>query len=201
MTDDQFIKELLRLDGLGKDGITAMREVLRGQMSRLIALAARGAGLKEKKPRQPDEAKTHIPDGFPGIEAKNAAIDYWNKKRRPDLVARVEEIAGAFHGHHFTRNNRMSHWSIVWQTWYVREVNISKPPRDMVLAPVAEVVSLDTAAWVRRLRLFYFGDEGNGVDKGFWSAKWGPKPGERGCDVPAAALSQFEGSRQQSLGV
>lgn len=198
MTDEQFIKNLQAMNAAGN--LDGMRQLLKGGggMARLLAIAARGIGVKEVKLAK-EQAKSFIPEGFPDEKAKAAAIAYWNTKRRPDLVARIAEIADEFYTHHFTRNNRLTNWPMVFKTWYVREVNISKPPRDMPTATVVDLRPLDPAVWVQRLSVFHYGDEQN--DAGYWSMKWGPKPGQPGCQVPAEAARLFEAKKQGGLGI
>lgn len=192
MTDEQFIKRLQELDKEGGPGIPAMREVLRGQMGRLIELAARGLRRSPKAQTVPEEHKTLIPDGFPDTEAKQKAVSYWTSKGRTDLVARVAEIAEQFHTHHFSRNNKLLIWPSVWQTWYVRAVQIEKAPRDMPKATVVDLFApVDEAAWLQRLQIYHHGTED--IEAGYWSNRWGPKPGQPGCQIPASALRRFKG--------
>lgn len=176
-------------------GIPQMRDLLRGQMSRLITLAARGVGVKEVKLKR-DLSKAHIPADFPDADAKLAAVEYWNKKRRPDLVARIEEISEHFHNHHFVRNASFSHWGMVFKTWYMKEVQRTAPPRDMPSAVVLDLfATVDEAGWLRRLQMYHHGD-GETIEPGYWSPmKWGPKPGQEGCKVPAAVLARFSHGR------
>lgn len=188
MTDDQFVARLVELDAEGPAGIPAMREVLRGQMSRLIALAARGLKAKAVKEKAEDR-KRQIPDEFPDQSAKDAALEYWNGHRRPDLVARAEEIAEAFHTHHHIRNVRFTRWDMAWKTWYVRAVSIERPPQGAGLfsAPIVfEQASIE--GWVSRLEIFGGID---GPQKGSWTPKWGPTPLEPGNKVPEASRSIF----------
>lgn len=195
MTDEDFVEKLKILDGKGKDGIPEMREVLRGQMSRLIALAARGMKVKAFREKA-DDRKSKVPDEFPDGAAKDAAVAFWNGSRRPDLVARVEEIAEAFHTHHHIRNVRYTRWDMAWKTWYVRSVSLERPPRgsELFAAPVAfEQTSLN--GWVMRLEVHARGDLENGVPVGFWHEKWGPAPGSPGCRVPAQALAEYAASK------
>lgn len=198
MTDEQFIKRLQALNDAGD--VEGMRKVLKecGGIGRVIAVAARGAGVNVVK-LEKEQAKSFIPENFPDAACKDAAIAYWNTKRRPDLVARVEEIAEQFHTHHFTRNNRLTRWPMVWKTWYVRAVNIENPPRDMPIASVTDLFSPDPAVWLRRLSIFHYGDEENGLEVGHWSNRWGPKPGLPGCQIPPEAIKMFEAKKQGSL--
>lgn len=48
-------------------------------------------------------------------------------------------------------------------------------------APPPEFEDTDGHGWQNRVRVFR--------EKGLWSAKWGPRPGEAGCRVPALAES------------
>lgn len=189
MTDEQFIANLVALDAKGKDGIPEMREVLRGQMSRLIALAARG--LKSKIVKEfADERKRNIPEGFPDQFAKAAAVEYWNKHRRPDLVARLDEIAEQFYTHHFIRNVRFTRWDLAFKTWYVRAVSIEKPPQGAGLfsaTVVFEQTSIE--GWVSRLEVWYGLAEGS--KPGDWTTKWGLPPDNLGNCVPAEARKEY----------
>lgn len=202
MLDDELIAKLQELESLGDAGMKEKREVLRlnGGFGRVLALAARGLTVRIKsngnKP-VPQGTMTHIPDDFPDATAKEKAIGYWEQKRRPDLVARVEEVALEFYNHHFTKNTKSKSWAASFQTWYVKEVSHSHPPRpgDQAGATVA-FEQTNEAGWLQRIRLFYCDTT--------WAPTWGGRPPAqpyepvpKGCHCPAGVLKAYVEERHQ----
>lgn len=190
MIDAEFVQTLQERYSKGdRNGMWALLKP-EGQMARLIALASRGVSLKApRKPRDAskEERKTRIPENFPTAEEKTKAIAYWEKHRRPDLVARVDEIAEKFHQYFFARGERRLSWSVSWQTWYSNQIEYS-PQRSN--GPVAQIAfqQADLAGWIERLKVFHgMRDQ----PRGTWDALWGPRPGESGCRVPDTATAQF----------
>jgi hypothetical protein len=51
----------------------------------------------------------------------------------------------------------------------------------MIAEPLLDPQSFNDADWNDRLR--------NNWEKGEWSSRWGPQPGEKGCKVPAHLLN------------
>jgi hypothetical protein len=199
MIDSEFVAKLKELEAKGKDGLVVMREVLKqhGGIARLISLAERGLGAKainNKGEFVSTRVKTRIPDNFPGENEKLRAIGYWEKHRRPDLVAMVEHEAEMFYNHHYSKGTKSFSWPKTWATWCGNALQFTKPPRGVPeLIPGAEVAFEQTNinGWVTRLTMFY--DEG-----GRWTGKWGGKPPTRpqdpmpaDCKCPAEAFSIY----------
>ena len=190
MTNEQLIAELKKLNVFGSVSLPEMEALLdkEGGLSRIVEL------LPEKRlPRSAGSTKISIPDDFPDAAAKALAIAYWETKRRPDLVDRVEEISEQCHDHHTKENSRYprENWRLVWKTWYVNAVKFEKPPRDTGLFAVAPVSFEQTTpqGWVGRLEVFY---GLNGSQAGSWSPKWRQKPDETGNCIPQEAWRLFE---------
>lgn len=205
MTDGEFVTTLQDLQAKGKDGLEEMRAVLRdnGGMKRLLAIAAQTVP-KPKAGRVDIKAKTRIPDGFPGQEDKDRAVVYWERKRRPDLVANIEDIAERFYNHHLGAGTRSEKWSASWQTWYSNQIEFVRPPRDGDLfvasvTPLVENTNLD--GWVGRLECFYGDTE---APAGTWSPKWGGKPPStpteavpENCSCPTQAFALYLEQRKR----
>lgn len=189
MTDQDFIEALKSARASGDKA--KMTEVMatEGSWERLLPIAERGLARIAKAKARNDSRKTLIPDEFPDAENKAKAVTYWNMNRRPDLAARVEEIAGDFHAHHFNKNERFVSWPIAWRTWYQRSIRFERPPQGQFSAPVL-FEQTDMAGWERRLRLFY-GLE-HGTPKGAWSGKWGGEPGTPNFKGPEEVLRTFD---------
>lgn len=206
MIDDEFVMKLIELDAKGKDGLVDAREVLKtcGGMKRLLAIALRGLGGRPKAAGRVSTAtKTRLPDEFPGETEKSAAVTYWQRKRRPDLVANVEEEAEKFVSHHLGAGTRSENWSASWRTWYSHALEFNKPPRDGGLFQVAETVfeQCNVAGWVGRIRAYY--DSESRV----WPARWGGKPPENpedaipsGCRCPSQAFAQYLAEKKRRGG-
>ena len=72
---------------------------------------------------------------------------------------------------------------IVNLVWVRKRAESEKAKRGIAAQPVAPMFEdTDPRGWKDRLSVF----RGNGV----WSPKWGPKPGEPGCKVPAEMLER-----------
>lgn len=192
--DDEFVARLQELDAKKADGLPEMRELLRnGNLSRLIALAARGVAPIKRAGRISLAIKTRVADGFPDQSMKDRAVIYWGKKRRPDLVARVEDIAEDFHNHYLANGEKAESWPAKWQTWTSRALEFNKPPRDGGLFPIAPVFEqTGVAGWVARLQVYYSNESRT------WPATWGAKPAENpndaipsGCRCPAQAFALY----------
>lgn len=196
MIDEDFVMKLVELDAKGKDGLAEARELLKtcGGMKRLLAIAVRGLGKKPKAAGQVQTGlRTRIPDEFPSETEKQKAIIYWERKRRPDLVTRVEDEAAKFHAHHLAAGTRSLSWPATWQTWYSNALEFNRPPRETGLF-AAEVAFEQTniPGWVGRLRVFYESDSP------VWPDRWGGKPGKlpsdpipSGCRCPAQAFALY----------
>lgn len=189
MIDADFVSRLQELDAKGKDGLPEMRELLRpaGQLSRLIALAARGAHRAKRAPKGP--AGTFLPDNFPGDAERERAVAYWRKHGRPDLEARIEEQIDKFRGLNADKQQRS--WPGKWATFFMNAIDFTRPAFGTGAgAPVLiELASVD--GWLDRLSMFY--GHKDGCPAGAWHPKkWGPKPGDPGCRVPPEAQQVFD---------
>lgn len=150
-------------------------------------------------PSAPGKAtKVALPEGFPHLDAKNAAIMYWQKKGRPDLAATVDDQADQFRDHHTAHGGKMIDWGAAWRTWVRNALEMTRPPRPgqaPAATPVPEIASVDQ--WRDRLKKFAFGIEDTGITPGhppgYWHHSFGEaRPLEPGCKCPAAVLAQFE---------
>jgi uncharacterized protein YdaU (DUF1376 family) len=150
---------------------------------------------QDPPPSAPGRAvKASIPDDFPHIEAKAAAVLFWKNKGRPDLAATVDDQAAQFRDHHAARGGKMLDWAAAWRTWVRNALEFTRAPRvDARLqgAPAATHVPTTVEGWVSCLELFHLGDEVGCVDKGYWRSELGPQPGSPGCMVPADALRAY----------
>lgn len=187
MMDADFIKNISDLHSAGD--LKARNEAIQkhGGMDRLIALALRGvtrANNAQKKTRG-----TFIPEDFPDAHARELAVAYWRKNRRPDLEASIERIIDNFIAHH--ADCRAVSWVRTWGTWYRNQVDFIRPARnsELTLATVAFEQTTVTG-WASRLAVFYGNDEE--CPEGTWSPKWGPTPTDKGNRVPPEALAAFE---------
>lgn len=200
-TDAQFIQQLLDLQDLGPSGLPDMRKALAGQMPRLLALAAKGAGVRPRKavpvPKPKPEpmaapaattSKTKIPEDCPTADQRATAVKYWEEHRRPDLVVTLVQHAESFRAYHISRGTRMESWRAAWQTWYTNQLSHTKPPRgaDLLVAHAQAYEGATSQGWIDRLEVFFFG--GRGIEAGFWLPKYGPKPGDEGCRAPASLV-------------
>lgn len=188
MTDEQFIEALQQRSQHGdKSGMWAILKG-EGQMARLITLAARGvAGKVSTKKRSPaQDAKTKI-TAPPDEAQKASAVKYWNEHRRPDLVARIDQVAESFFNHHYARGTRMVSWPAAWRTWYCNQLEYS-PVRNGGPSAVVSFEQTDAAGWLERLKVFHgLRDQMRGT----WNGVWGPKPGDTGCRVPESVMAEF----------
>ena len=155
-----------------------------------------------KPSKKPEEGATRsrsqaIPDNFPTQAERSAAIEYWNKARRPDLVNRLEEIAAQFRDHHLARNSKFASWPAAFRTWVRRSVDYEKPPRgsDLFSAPVA-FEQTNLSGWLNRLWIFY--GEDPDCPKGTWSPKWGFNPDTPGNRVPPEARTLWESRKRRA---
>lgn len=191
MVDAEFVETLVQLETKGIDALGDMRQVLKdnGGMKRLLSIAMLGLGVKPKRAvpglLEP-KIKTRLPDGFPAEHEKQAAIVFWERKRRPDLVARIEEEAEKFTSYHLSNGTRSENWGASWKTWYSQALEFNKPPRsDLFVASVNPIQQqrISVAEWVARLETFY-GD--TDMPAGTWNLTWGGKPPGAASDpVPA----------------
>lgn len=206
MTDAQFIECLQALETKGtKDGIDEMRAVLKdnGGIKRLLAIAAQIVPVP-KAGRVTIKTASRISDGFPEQEDKDKAIAYWERKRRPDLVANVEDIAEDFYNHHLGKGTRAESWPATFRTWYSNQIQFVRPPResDLFLASVTSLVEqTNLAGWGGRLECFYGDTES---PTGTWPAKWGGKPPAKpndpipeNCSCPTQAFALYIENRKR----
>lgn len=158
---------------------TTLRQIIREEIS-----TARATSRKKL---------SSIPDSCPSDADKAHAVAYWQKLRRPDLVARVEDEAEQFHDHHTAHDTKLVDWSAGWRYWCRNSLKINKPPRgtDLFAAPAPVLFEqTDLAGWVGRLEVFYGLDEHRRA--GSWSGEWGPPPGQKNCRMPPEAKMQFD---------
>lgn len=100
------------------------------------------------------------------MKAKEAAKAYWREQGRPDLCERVDRIATAFEAHHAAKGSKFADWRRAWQTWYVNQVDMTKPPPSAP-APTKATSKRDE----ERYRLERLRDDGMWID-----TLWGIKP-------------------------
>lgn len=194
MTDDQFVTEAKRLCDLGTDGLPALREHLKGQMPRLIDLAVRGA-LRAKR-AAPKAKPTFVPDDFPDAKAREDALAYWRKERRPDLVAAIEREVDKFRMHF--QEGKAASWGGRWRTWYANAPNYNRPPAGSLFSAPVVFAQTTISGWVTRLTIYHGFDED--CPKGTWlKEQWGAPPGSPDCRVPAEAFTQFEGRHGRKI--
>jgi hypothetical protein len=140
MTDEQFIEKLKCLDLQGKSGIPEMREVLRGQMSRLIELAARGVfskPLAKKKPRKSSREVSTITEAvliafptnqidqfYPVIESQRA--QFMALYPGIDIDHELRAMAGWLLANPRNRKTYSGTLRFI-NSWLSREQNRSKP--------------------------------------------------------------------------
>ena len=129
------------------------------------------------------------------MKRKEAAKKYWTDHGRANLLAEIENQASQFRDHHVSHGKTMADWPAAWRTWIRNAIKFSKPtPKGAAPPPTSPADDLQ--AWGLRLEWFHFGRPAdnfdNGVPVGHWEAsKWGPKPGQDGCKVPADAERNF----------
>lgn len=196
MLDDELIAKLQELESLGDAGMKEKREVLRlnGGFGRVLALAARGLGAKSRKADV--KVKSRVPDDFPTQEDKEKAVLYWERKQRPDLVARLEEQAEKFNDHYLASGERAESWPAKWRTWYGNALEFVKPPRDGLGLATVAFEQTNEAGWLQRIRLFYRDTT--------WAPTWGGRPPAqpyepvpKGCHCPAGVLKAYVEERHQ----
>jgi hypothetical protein len=195
MRDEEFVAELQRLDAQGPEGLPEMRQLMKGQVSRLIALAAHGLKPAKKRGAQtpaaaPADRRTKIPDGFPDADAKKAACAFWAKKNRPDLMANVEDQAEQFHDHHLARNTKMLSWPAAWRTWMRNALEFNRAPHGMAGSAIVLFAQTSVEGWLKRLLIYYAGSPDQ--EPGGWHPTWGPKPNEQNCRAPQAAIDALQ---------
>lgn len=135
------------------------------------------------------KAKSGLPDDFPHDAAKKAAADYWLSKGRPDLAAGVDEQAAQFRDHHTKEGTRNFDWPATWRTWVRNALSFTRAPRTN--GHQAAPALPEPIDWLWRLEAFWLGKPDDDAPKGYWHAKWGPKPGVAGCQAPSEAVTAF----------
>lgn len=89
----------------------------------LSDLVATASDPKPKTPR-----KTRLPDHATlSTDESAAALDYWRRHGRIDLVPDTEYEK--FVAHHRSRGSSMADWSCAWKTWYCNAVKFNQPNR------------------------------------------------------------------------
>lgn len=124
---------------------------------------------------------SQIPDGFPDVEARAAAVAFWRKQGRSDLNANTE--AAAFRDNKLQNGKTHKDWKAAWRTWIRNAVKYNKPMNGTKVNGTG-VESVSPDRWRERLQKF-------SADPANWSNSWGPKPNEPGCHAPAEVLQQF----------
>jgi hypothetical protein len=194
MLDNQFATKLQELDTAGD--VQGMRDFLKanGGMSRVIALAVRGA---TRAKRDGTKAKAGaLPDDFPDAAARERAKAYWVANGRPDLADGIDRQVEKFRGH-FEVIRRPS-WPRTWGTWVRNAPDMTPPPRSFGQSNASVAFEQTTIdGWVSRLVIFHGGDQD--CPEGTWSPKWGAKPGQQGCRVPPEALSAYSAKHGQRV--
>jgi len=183
MDDTQFANGLLELwtahDTAGSRTYIASN----GGMSRVIALAVRGA-VRAKRDATKTAKGTPLSADFPDRIALDNALEYWRKHKRPDICLKIEEVSDHFRRHH--AEHKALSWPRTWATWYCNQINFIRAPASMQTATVIPINGTPQE-WANRVRI-WDGTSGDAdLPPGTWSDKWGPKPGEPGCRVPDEA--------------
>jgi len=198
MTDQQFLATLLTLNAKGKDGIDEMRQVLKdnGGMNRLLALAIG----KQRKPREPRAA---APDGFDAFyaayprresrgDAEKAYVAALNRSTPEIILAGAKRYAIAM------KQSEMRFVKLP-ATWLRADCWKDELGHLQVVGSAGVQPVAGTDVWLNRLRIYHHGDEENSLDAGYWSSRWGPKPGLPGCQIPPEAAKMFEAKKQGAL--
>ena len=192
MIDSDLVSKLLEYDSKGKDGIQEMRDLLKqeGGISRLIGLAKRGVDRITRT--ETKKMRSRLPDEFPGEKEKQAAVAYWEKQRRPDLIASIDSECEKFVDHHTQHGKAMADWGCAWRTWYRNAVQFNAPPRDGSLGLVVPIYEppRSPADAVTRLEIFY--GKSPDCDAGTWTPKWGPNPDDPNCRISAESRTAFQ---------
>ena len=69
--------------------------------------------------KKSQKKRTALPNDFVlDSQRSETAINYWNKKGRADLSAKVEEIFEAFIDHCVANGKIFANWDAAWRTWY-----------------------------------------------------------------------------------
>jgi len=83
-------------------------------------------GSSHKRATMARSEKTKLPEGFPLQPHLETAKDYWLKRHRQDLCARVDDIGEQFRAYHLSHGTKSARWESSWQTWYVNAVGFEK---------------------------------------------------------------------------
>lgn len=196
MTDEDLVTELARLDTMGKDGLPAMRDLLRpaGQLSRLISLAVRGAG--KRKPRapalfedQPKRATRWPVDKAVPSEWLDAAAARRAKEGLPAIdlkltAAEFETYWPTVAGRHGAKIN--------WEMTFVNRCLTARAPLEphsrfaVISGGKDKFEPTNLQGWVKRLEIFH------GLVEGVPGAEWPVNRWGSISDVPAEAVKMFE---------
>jgi hypothetical protein len=190
MRDAEFVNALNDLDLQGKDGLPAMRDLLKseGGMSRVISIAIKGLEPKPRKPRAP--RSTEEPEGFdewytayPRHVARSSAAAAYRR-----ALARVSAetlLAAALRYKKDCTDPEFTKHPATWLNggcW-------ADEPMGLALVYDGEPFADATRdGWLTRLEIFYgFTSE----PKGTWLKKWGPRPDETGNKIDPDAMAAF----------
>ena len=193
MRDEDFVARLNELDGRGKDGLPEIRELLRteGGVSRLIALAVKGATAEPAKPKKPRAPRpSDEPEGFaewyaayPRHIARAAAAAAY--RRAVKSVAPETLLAAA---KRYAKDCTDPQYTKYPATWLNAGCWADEPIGLSLAYSGAPFEDASTDGWVMRLEIFHgFTSE----PKGTWLEKWGSAPGEPGNKTKPEAIAIF----------
>lgn len=189
MTDEQFIERLLELHSRGASGIAGMRELLRGQMARLLALAERGV---QKTPRKSPVKQMPLPGlEFPDWWPHSAWAAYLAMRKKMKVSPTehaVDLLVKTVTGLRSAGNDPAAALDRSTVNCWTDVYPLRGFTPTLVATPYEET---NEKGWLRRLEMFYGvdGDEDSRV--GTWSPRWGEKPETTGNRVPPMAWAAF----------
>jgi len=195
VNDSQFLSALITLEAKGPDGIVEMRQVLKenGGMKRVLAIAVG----KQRKPREP---RATAPDGFdafyaayPRRESRGDAEKAYAaalSRSTPEII-----LAGA---KRYALAMKQSEVRFIKHpaTWLRADCWKDELGHLSVVGGAAAPETIGIDVWLRRLQIFHYGDEEQGLEPGYWSTRWHGKPGLPGCQIPPEAIKMFEAKKQ-----
>lgn len=129
-----------------------------GDSARAVAPALPGFEFVEKeKPKTKPGGKHALPDDFaPNLDA---AVAYWRKRGREDLVPLADEEATTFRAHYRKTGKEWKDWDAAWRSWYVQTPEHIRAPYAARVQATPErftrtyVTAEDCAKWDEEDRL------------------------------------------------
>ena len=194
MLDDQFALRLQELDSAGD--MKARNDFIKenGGMRRVIALAVRGAGTATPKPKKPRAPRsTDEPEGFaewyavyPRHVARDAAATAYRRAVKrvsaEILMATARRYAEECAGKELEFIKHPASW-LNGGCWKDERVTLT------LVQNTKHATKEEIDLWVSRLMMFHGHDRD--CPAGTWSQKWGGRPDQPDCRVPADAIAAF----------